>query len=358
MKRATLARNAKDNDDRFCGECNAGCLVGCKQSTMKTFLQDASDSGARLLPNCDVREVIHADGRALGVRAVVRSADGDHEIVVEAPIVVVAGGALASPTLLLASGLGGPAVGHNLHVHPSYFVSGVFDEVVKGWAGQILTSVCHDFDRVEGNHGFVVEAAPMGLGFWTGLTPWHSGEQHKREQLRLEHVSGVWGFVRDHGSGRVERDVQGMPVVTWGLDDPVDLAVVRRTHQELARILRASGAKEIFTFLPGDPRWHRGEDFDGFLDTLGTLEANDIFTLSAHQSGSCTTGRDPDTSVVDGRGRLHDCAGVYVVDAAALPTAPGVNPMVSIEAYVSRTADFIVQTWNARQAESMTDTVD
>ncbi|MBY4039698.1 GMC family oxidoreductase N-terminal domain-containing protein [Rhodococcus fascians] len=352
LQRNTLARNAKDNDDRFCGECNAGCLVGCKQSTMKTFLQDASDSGAQLLPQCDVQEIVHADGRAVGVRAVVNTPDGDRDVLVEAPIVVVAAGALASPVLLQRSGLGGPSVGRNLHVHPSYFVSGVYDEVVKGWAGQILTSVSHDFEHVESEHGFVVEAAPMGLGFWTGLTPWHSGEQHKQEQLRLEHVSGVWGFVRDHGSGRVEGDAHGMPVVTWGLDDPVDLAVVRRTHQELARILRASGAEEIFTFLPSDPRWRQGDDFDAFLDTLGSLDAADILTLSAHQSGSCPTGLDPTTSVVNGRGRLHDCSGVYVADASALPTAPGVNPMVSIEAYARRTAEFIVQEWDSAMGRS------
>jgi hypothetical protein len=283
---------------------------------------------------------------------VVNTPDGDRDVLVEAPIVVVAAGALASPVLLQRSGLGGPSVGRNLHVHPSYFVSGVYDEVVKGWAGQILTSVSHDFEHVEGEHGFVVEAAPMGLGFWTGLTPWHSGEQHKQEQLRLEHVSGVWGFVRDHGSGRVEGDAHGMPVVTWGLDDPVDLTVVRRTHQELARILRASGAEEIFTFLPSDPRWRQGDDFDAFLDTLGSLDAADILTLSAHQSGSCPTGLDPTTSVVNGRGRLHDCSGVYVADASALPTAPGVNPMVSIEAYARRTAEFIVQEWDSAMGRS------
>jgi choline dehydrogenase-like flavoprotein len=338
----TVARNARDAEARYCGECNAGCLVGCKQSTMKTFLQDASDAGARLLPDCEVLEVLHADGRATGVRARVRAADGELEVLVEAPIVVLGAGALATPTLLLASGIGGPAVGENLHVHPSYFMSGVYDEVVEGWSGQILTSVSHDFDHAEGSHGFVVEAAPMGLGFWTALTPWHSGEQHKSDQLRLKHVSGVWGFGRDHGAGTVGRDADGMPLVTWGLDDPVDLAVVRRTHQELARILKASGAAEIFTFLPSDPRWHEGEDFDAFLETLGGLGGGEFVTLSAHQSGTCATGLDPATSVVDGRGQLHDCRGVYIVDAAALPTAPGVNPMISIEAFASKTSTHIV----------------
>ncbi|MBL7255569.1 GMC family oxidoreductase N-terminal domain-containing protein [Paractinoplanes lichenicola] len=335
---ATLARNAKDDESRYCGECNAGCLVGCKQSTMKTFLQDASDQGARLLPNCDVREILHDQGRASGVRAQV----GDREVELRAPIVVVAAGALASPALLLASGIGGPEVGKNLHVHPSYFMSGVFDEDVRGWEGQILTSVSHDYEHVAGEHGFVVEAAPMGLGFWTALTPWQDGESHKREQLRLRHVSGVWGFARDHGSGHVELGPDGMPLIHWDLTDDVDLEVVRRCHVELAKILRGAGAREIFTFLPGDPRWRDGEDFEAFLDTLAKLEGPDVLTLSAHQSGTCATG-----TVVDGEGQLFDVKGVYVADASALPTAPGVNPMVSIEAYAAKTAGHIVASLKA-----------
>ncbi|MFI0445530.1 GMC family oxidoreductase N-terminal domain-containing protein [Actinomadura sp. 6N118] len=343
LAHAVVARNARDDDSRYCGECNAGCLTGCKQSTMKTFLQDASDDGALLLPRCDVQEILQADGVATGVRARLTSDDGSvRDIMVHAPVVVLAAGALATPTLLQASSLGGPAVGHNLHVHPSYFMSGVFDEVVEGWAGQILTCVSHDFDHVEGDHGFVIEAAPMGLGFWTALTAWHNGEQHKHEQLRLRHVSGIWGFARDHGAGTVRRGDDGMPLVTWELDDPIDLAVVRRCHVELAKLLKAAGAKEIFTFLPGDPRWHEGEDFEVFLGRLRRLSRSDILTLSAHQSGTCATGTDPRTSVVDGRGQLHDTRGVYIVDASALPTAPGVNPMISIEAFASKTSDHII----------------
>jgi choline dehydrogenase-like flavoprotein len=339
---ALMARNARDADDRFCGSCNSGCLVGCKQSTMKTFLQDASDAGAVLVPNCTVEQILTEDGVATGVRATVTTAAGEpREVVMRAPRVVIAAGALSTPLLLQASGIGGPAVGHNLHVHPSYFMSGVFPEQVEGWQGQILTAVTHQWTAVDGVHGFVVEAAPMGLGFWSGFTGWHDGEQHKRDMLRFKHVSGVWGFVRDHGGGTIERDDDGRPLVSWDIDDDVDLAVVRRCHAELARTLEAAGAEEIFTFLPGDPRWRRGEDFEAFVATLMRLEKHEVFTLSAHQSGTCATGLDPTTSVVDGQGQLHDVHGVYVADASALPTAPGVNPMISIEAFARRTARFV-----------------
>ena len=339
-----LARNARDADDRFCGECKSGCLVGCKQSTMITFLEDASDDGAVLIAGCRV-ETIETDGRkASGVSATFTATDGSNRrLHVQAPQVVLAAGAIASPMILQASGLGGPAVGQNLHIHPSFLMSGVFDEEVRGWEGHILTSVCHDFDRINQDHGFLVEAAPMSIGLWTGLTGWRSGEQHKSDQLRLRYVSSVWGFLRDHAGGSVERGPDGRALTRWDLEHPIDTSIAQACHVELARILKASGAKEIFTFLPNDPRWREGEDFDAFLELLGSLAPDDIFSLSAHQTGSCATGSDPETSVVDGRGQVHGIAGLFVADASALPTAPGVNPMVSIEAYAHRTAEYVAE---------------
>lgn len=338
-----LARDASpDDDDRLCGLCNSGCLRGAKQSTMKTYLQDASDCGAHLVANCTVRKVTVKDGRVTGVEAEVRNADqSTTRLTVAAPAVVLAAGAIGTPMLLQQSGLGGPAVGQHLHVHPSYFVSGVFDETIRGWVGQILTSVCTEFQLAHGDTGFVIEAAPLNIGFWTGLTGWNSGRQHKTDQLRLQRVAGVWGFLRDHGEGSVSADGSGRPHVDWDLDDDVDLQMVRRCHVELARILRAAGAREIFTFLPGDPRWVAGEDFDAFLDRLSGLASDEIFTLSAHQTGTCRTGTDPMTSVVDGYGRVHGVPGLWVADASALPTAPGVNPMISIQAFAARTAGYI-----------------
>jgi GMC oxidoreductase len=44
------------------------------------------------------------------------------------------------------------------------------------------------------------------------------------------------------------------------------------------------------------------------------------------------------SSVADGRGELHDVTGVWIGDASAFPTAPGVNPMISIMALAHRTA--------------------
>ena len=58
--------------------------------------------------------------------------------------------------------------------------------------------------------------------------------------------------------------------------------------------------------------------------------------------GSCRMGSDPATSVADGSGALHDVGGAWIGDASALPTAPGVNPMLTVMAVARRTAHAIL----------------
>ncbi|HUB76943.1 MAG TPA: GMC family oxidoreductase N-terminal domain-containing protein, partial [Solirubrobacteraceae bacterium] len=45
------------------------CQTGCKQSTMKTYLQDAADAGARFVVGARADRVLTADGVARGVEA-------------------------------------------------------------------------------------------------------------------------------------------------------------------------------------------------------------------------------------------------------------------------------------------------
>ena len=91
-------------------------------------------------------------------------------------------------------------------------------------------------------------------------------------------------------------------------------------------------------------RWSEGEDFDEFLERIenASYDANDVPIYTAHQIGSCRMGSDPAESVADGHGELHDTKGVWIGDASAFPTAPGVNPMISIMSLAHRTAAEIV----------------
>ncbi|HEV2074718.1 MAG TPA: GMC family oxidoreductase N-terminal domain-containing protein, partial [Thermoleophilaceae bacterium] len=100
-----IVRNASlDDDPAYCGYCAVGCQQGCKRSAMKTWLQDASDAGARCVVGCRAERILTGDGRARGVEAVVTRADGSTaRLTVEAPTVVVACGSVESPALLMRS---------------------------------------------------------------------------------------------------------------------------------------------------------------------------------------------------------------------------------------------------------------
>jgi choline dehydrogenase-like flavoprotein len=341
-----IYRNAsRDDNPENCGYCSFGCQQGCKRSAMKTWLQDASDAGAQALPACHADRILTEDGRATGVAATVTHADGSTTaLTVEAPTVVVACGSVESPALLLRSGIGGPAAGKHLRLHPAYLVMGVYDEPVEGWNGQIQSALSDHFFDVEDGCGFLIEATGVQPGLLSASLPWASGAEHKELMSTLRWQAPFITVARDHGSGEVVLDDHGRALVRWGLDDPVDAKLARMANVELARLHKAAGAERIFTLHAEPVLWSQGDDFDAYLETVdgASYEPNDIACFTAHQMGSCRMGSDPETSVADGRGQLHDTQGVWIGDGSAFPTAPGVNPMVTIMSLAHRTAEAIL----------------
>jgi choline dehydrogenase-like flavoprotein len=345
-----ITRNAdrQCDDPRVCGYCFTGCQKGCKQSTLKTYLQDASDAGARFVVGAHADRILTSDGRATGVEATVTNADGSvTKLTVEAPTVVVSAGSVESPALLLRSGIGGPAAGKHLRLHPAAIVQGIYDEDIEGWIGQAQSAVSYQFADIEGEWGFLIESAPTAPGLIAANWPFEDGAQHKREfSAGLKHAAPFITVGRDHGEGEVAIDAHGRAVVRWSLGDEVDRRIFVEGNKELAKLHRAAGAKEIFTLHADRVQWREGEDFDAFLERIenASYAANDVAIFTAHQLCSCRMGSDPATSVANGSGELHDTKGVWIGDASAFPTAPGVNPMISIMSLAHRTAGNILET--------------
>jgi choline dehydrogenase-like flavoprotein len=317
-----IARNASlDDDPRFCGYCNNACQQGCKRSTLKTYLVDAAAAGARFLVDCKAERVLVEGGRAAGVEATVTTTAGETRVTVRAPTVVLAAGAMESPALLLRSGVGGPAVGRHLQLHPAWIVNGVYAEPVESWSGQIQSAVSFAMSHCEDDAGFLIESLTLSPALWSGAMSFADAADHRQEMRKMPHMA-TW-----HGVSH----------------DPVDLRVAARAHVEVARMQHDAGAEEISTFHFTPRRWRRGEDFEAYLRTLAETPAEEYTAYTAHQMSSCRLGADPKTSVADGRGQLHDTPGVWVGDASALPTAPGVNPMISLMALAELTAAHMLE---------------
>ena len=111
--------------------------------------------------------------------------------------------------------------------------------------------------------------------------------------------------------------------------------------------------EEVIASIPeGTPEWRVGDDVDRYVERLRRvpLRAGGFRLFAAHQMGTCRMGADPQTSVANPYGELHDTPGVWIGDASAFPTASGTNPMVTIMALAHRTAEAIAGT-TERQPE-------
>ena len=331
-----------------------GDQSGSKQSADRTWLADAQANGARIVANCRARKVLVEDGAAAGIEAGWAHPDGrTASVTVRAPRVVVASGALESPALLLRSGIGGPAVGKNLRLHPTSAVVGAYGEDQRAWWGAPQTGLCDEFANTGDGYGFLIEGAQYAPGIIGSATPWLSGADHKRRLQEFRFGSSFVGLTRDRGGGEVTVDADGEAVPFYAITDEMDVANLRLGLEAQIKLHEAAGAHEIGVLSWSAPSWRRGDDLDDFIATARRipLRAGGVKLFSAHQMGTCRMGADPDSSVADPRGELHDTKGVWVGDGSAFPTSSGTNPMISIMALARRTATAIAEDAGAK-AES------
>jgi acyl-CoA reductase-like NAD-dependent aldehyde dehydrogenase/choline dehydrogenase-like flavoprotein len=332
------------HDPELAAYVGFGDVTGSKLSTQKTYLADAHERGADLVVNCRAERILLEDGCAAGVEGTYSDPDGAAaRVVVRAPQVVVACGSLESPALLRRSGIGGPAAGDHLRLHPAGALFGAYGEPQDSWWGAPQTALSHQFASGTDGHGFLLESAHHSMGIAAAATPWQSGRQHKQEIAGLRQSSLLIFLIRDRGHGRVDVDATGNAVASYRLTDELDVANFRAGLKAVARVHEAAGAKRILALSRRPLTWSRGESFEDFLRGLDecSLAPHEHAIFSAHQMGSCRMGRDPASSVANPWGELHDTPGVWVGDASAFPTASGTNPMITIMALARRTAGAI-----------------
>lgn len=322
-----LPRNVHGCSD--CGYCGYGCRYGAKQGTLVTYIQDAFDHGAQIITECHADRVTFAAGRATGVEASVNG----HSLRIRSPRVVVAAGSVHSPALLKRSGLTNPHIGRHLHLHPVPAAIGIFDEPVRSWQGTMQAVACNQFENLEDGYGFVVEVPPAHPGLIALGAPWRDARSHKEFMLHAANAAFFFALIRDRDGGRVDVDREGRPVLKYSLSS-YDARNVIRGGQECVRLLAAAGAHTIGGLYNNlEPYSARnGGDLDDYLRRIeqrGYI-VNDMTLFSAHQMSSCRMAGSAALGAVNPEGESYEVRGLFVADASALPTATGVNPMISI----------------------------
>ncbi len=330
--------------------CMFGCPHGAKASADIALLPDAMKHGAKIITGARVSQVtLNDQGLANGA---VYLKDGKEYFQAAVTVIIGANG-IGTPRLLLMSASGhhpdglansSGLVGKRYMTHPFGTSVGLYENDLGdylGPAGEIIESMqFYETDKsrgfVRGSKWHVIPAAArplFNINRWTkgeGVQDepfW--GEQFARKMKDLVgHLIEVMVMPEDlpEETNRVTLDTDrtdsdGLPgVKVHYMTGENTRRLVDFNLERSLEAHKAAGATKTWVTSRNNPSWHN--------------------------MGTAKMGHDPATSVVDGYGRAHDVANLFVIDGSIFPTATGVNPTATICALAKRTAAHIVA--NAR----------
>jgi choline dehydrogenase len=326
------------------GMADFTCRNGQRDSGATAYLDPVGDRpNLTIVTEALTTRLLFNGPRAIGVEYVRRG----RVIQAHAGEIVVSAGAFNSPQLLMLSGIGPaahlrdhglpvvadlPGVGANLQDHPLVAAGFAASEPLGFEAMLRLDRLGLHALRWGLTGGGPIGHAPLSVQAYIRLL---EGVDQPDTQFQISHVSFMsrpWfpGWrptvgnqftaaavqLRPEGRGSVtlrSADPRDPPRIRLGLlSHPAD----RRAARDMLRFIRSFFATaplsdiisaEIF---PG-PKMQSDDELDAVIrDTIQT---------AMHPAGSCAMGRDPATSVVDARLRVHGIDGLRIADTSVMP---------------------------------------
>ena len=331
------------------GSCGLGCPTNAKQSMLVTTIPAALDRGATLLVQARVQRLVIEGEVVRGLRALPVALNGrllpGEGTLVRARHVVVAGGAINSPALLLRSGAPDPheRLGARTFLHPVVVSTAVFDEPIEGWHGApqtMYTDHFLDIDAIDGPLGFKLEAPPLHPLIAALTMPGFGAEQAAAMQ-RFAHTQALLALLRDgfheqSPGGRVRLRRDGTPVLDYPLTDAL-FDGARRALLAMAEIQFAAGALEVTPVHEHAVPSRRWTDAKRQIAEL-PMKPYLLRLLSAHVMGGCGMAGRPELGVVQPDGRHWQLDNLSVHDGSLFPTSVGANPQLSVYGLAARLA--------------------
>ncbi len=152
-----------------------------QETEVSRLLFAADDDTSLAVSISNVESYSYSPLRTKCIGAELVLGDGTKCIALASKAVVVSGGSINSPAILLRSGLKNPNIGKNLHLHPVTFASGYFKEKINPWDGAIMTAVSNVCENRGGTHfGAKLEVCTAFPGGQASLNQgWVSSADHK-----------------------------------------------------------------------------------------------------------------------------------------------------------------------------------
>jgi choline dehydrogenase-like flavoprotein len=311
-----------------CGTCDLfACAVSAKNDLATVILPELLASGLVLRPRTVAVRLRAVGSRVVGVDCVDR--DTGAAATYEARHFVLAAGALASPHLVLASGLEArstapDAVGRYLSRHHNVIVAGLFPRATdpdRQFHKQVGIHDCYfgdpDGDAPAGKLGGIQQLPTPPPELVRAHLPPVVG---RVMAPLLRNVTGLLTMTEDQPRAEngvavdaSRRDRFGLPVlVVRHRPSRRDAAASGVLVRHARRVLREAGA---------------------------VLTRQQLIRTFSHAVGTLRAGDDPRTAPVDRDGRFRGLDNLVVADASVFPTAGGVNPSLTIAALALRAGE-------------------
>ena len=331
-----------------CGFCHLGCHYDTKQSMLVTYIHDALHSSNNFTAYCDcnVKKVIHKDGIATGVEGsfIDNTGNEKYRIRVNAKIIVISAGAIASSNILHKSSVANKNIGHGLALHPAPFVMGHFNEKIYGSRGIPMSYTCHQFGVTNNvkSGGFLIESIFLPI-FQMALAIPGFGLDHARLMSEFNNYALAGIMTRDDSVGKIVKTFGDNPKVEYEMSkDTIDDMV--RGMGILARMWFEIGADYVIGSHSDVTEIRSAQEIPK-LEKAVRDNPDGLRVGSAHPQGGNRMGDDPEKAVVDSNCKVFGFKNLYCSDASVFPTSLGVNPQLTVMALGALTADKIIASW-------------
>jgi choline dehydrogenase len=343
---------------------------GWRASTANAFLRPAlKRKNLELRMHAHTSRILFDGNRATGVEYLRRGTT--HQVKARREV-ILSGGAINSPQLLMLSGIGdsaqlkkhgiapiihSPAVGRNLqdHLAVSYFYkvrTATLNDVLHPLLGKARAALRYAADRagplslsVNQSGGFVrsdPSKPAVDLQLYFSPVSYTKTPLSERKLLNPDPFSA---FLLSHNSCRptsrgdinlLSADPGQHPqIIPNYLATPDDVALAQAGNRLLRQIAKARPLADMITeeIIPGAEI-----DGDEALLTDFRARADTVY----HPTSTCIMGPDPKAAVVDSRLRVHGIGALRVVDASIFPNITSGNTNAPTVMVAEKGADMIL----------------